>query len=368
MAGFLSTGPAFGGTESATGYGALAIDEGDCSRAGLAIGYESSVEADSVSLEECGEGCSVVERFTGGCVAFTSDESDGSASCGWAAGARSEPEAVSVALEECRAAGGTDCVTRLSDCVADEPSRLMAGKGLEAPFDSLASAQPAGETFQDCPNCPEMTVIPAGTFHMGCLSNDDDCYGNEFPVHEVTIRSFALSKHEVTFNEWDACVAAGGCGGHRPDDRGWEGWGGGDRPVIYVSWEDAQSFVAWLSEITGHAYRLPTESEWEYAARAGTETKYSWGDSIGNNQANCDGCGSRWDGEMTAPVGSFGANAFGLHDMHGNVSEWVEDCWNDSYAAGPSDGSVWLSGECGERVKRGGAWFYDPGGLALRVP
>ena len=126
---------------------------------------------------------------------------------------------------------------------------------------------------------------------MGCLRNDDGCFRDEIPVHEVTIPSFALSKHEVTFNDWDACVAAGGCGGHRPDD---ERWGRGDRPVINVSWEDAQSFVAWLSEVTGHAYRLPTESEWEYSARAGTETEYSWGNGIGNNRANCSGCGSRW--------------------------------------------------------------------------
>ena len=203
----------------------------------------------------------------------------------------------------------------------------------------------------------EMVVIPSGTFQMGCLSNDDDCSANELPAHAVAIRSFALSKHEVTFNDWDACVSDGGCGGHRPDDAG---WGRGDRPVIYISWEDAQSFVAWLSEVTGHTYRLPTESEWEYAARAGAETKYSWGNSIGNNRANCDGCGSQWDGEMTASVGSFGANAFGLHDMHGNVWEWVEDCRNDSYAGAPSDGSAWLSGNCVIRGLRGGSWYNHP--------
>ena len=203
-----------------------------------------------------------------------------------------------------------------------------------------------------------MVVIPAGSFRMGCLSsNDDDCYYDEFPVHEVTIRSFALSKHEVTFNDWDACVAAGGCGGHSPDD---EGWGRGDRPVINVSWEDAQSFVAWLSRVTGDAYRLPTEAEWEYSARAGAETEYSWGNRIGRNQANCDGCRSRWDNEMTAPVGSFVPNGFGMYDMHGNVSEWVEDCWNNNYAGAPSDGSAWLSGDCERRVERGGSWDVDP--------
>ena len=137
----------------------------------------------------------------------------------------------------------------------------------------------AGSVFSDALSSggegPEMVVVPAGTFRMGCLSNDDDCEGDELPVHEVAIRSFALSKHEVMFAQWDACVAAGGCGGYRPDD---EGWGRGDRPVINVSWDDAQSFVAWLSEVTGHAYRLPTESEWEYAARAGRRDQVQLGE------------------------------------------------------------------------------------------
>ena len=157
---------------------------------------------------------------------------------------------------------------------------------------------------------PEMAVISAGRFRMGCLSNDDACDSDEEPDHKVTIgRAFALSTHEVTFAQWDACVAGGGCGGHRPED---EGWGRGDRPVINVSWEDAQSYVAWLSRETGETYRLPSESEWEYAARAGTATKYSWGNEIGVNRANCDGCGSRWDDRRTAPAGSFAPNGFGL--------------------------------------------------------
>ena len=197
-----------------------------------------------------------------------------------------------------------------------------------------------------------MVVIPAGSFRMGCLSNDDDCEEGEFPVHEVAIRSFALSKHEVTFDDWGACVRHGGCNGYRPDD---EGWGYGSRPVINVSGEDAQSFVAWLSRVTGDTYRLPTEAEWEYAARAGTETKYSWGRRIGRNQANCDGCRSRWDNEMTAPVGSFSPNGFGLHDMHGNVWERVEDCWNDSYVARPPTAAP-------------GAEETAPGALCAAVP
>ena len=138
------------------------------------------------------------------------------------------------------------------------------------------------------------------------------------------------------------------------------GWGRGRRPVIHVSWHDAKRYVNWLSQKTRKPYRLLSESEWEYAARAGTETAYSWGDEIGVNRANCDGCGSQWDDSKTAPVGSFGANTWGLHDMHGNVLGWVEDCWNDSYAGAPVDGSAWLRGDCDVRVLRGGSWYFDP--------
>ena len=223
----------------------------------------------------------------------------------------------------------------------------------------------AGERFRDCPDCPDMVVIPAGRFRMGCVSGLD-CRDREKPVHEVTIpHAFALSTHEVTFAQWDACVEGGGCGGHRPED---EGWGRGDLPVINVSWEDAQSYVTWLSRETGESYRLPSESEWEYAARAGTATKYSWGNEIGVNRANCDGCGSRWDNQRTAPVGSFAPNGFGLYDMHGNVWEWVEDCWNGSYAGAPSDGGAWESGNCAERVLRGGSWLYRSEVPPRRVP
>ena len=204
-----------------------------------------------------------------------------------------------------------------------------------------------------------MAMIPAGSFRMGCLRSGY-CPKDETPARDVTIRSFALSKHEVTFDDWGACVRHGGCNGYRPDD---EGWGHSSRPVINVSWEDAQSFVVWLSRVTGDIYRLPTEAEWEYAARAGTETEYSWGDRIGWNQANCDGCDSQWDDEITAPVGSFAPNGFGLHDMHGNVSEPVEDCWNDNYVGAPSDGSAWLGGNCELRVLRGGSWSGTPWGL-----
>ena len=168
---------------------------------------------------------------------------------------------------------------------------------------------------------PEMVVIPAGRFRMGCVSGKD-CAGDEKPVHEVTVGSFALSKYEVTFEEYDRFTAA--TSRERMDDAG---WGRGRRPVINVSWEDAVAYTEWLSVETGLRYRLPSEAEWEYALRAGSVTAYSWGNEIGQGRANCDGCGSQWGGKKTAPVGAFGANAWGLHDMHGNVWEWVQDCW-----------------------------------------
>ena len=222
-----------------------------------------------------------------------------------------------------------------------------------------------GETFRDSLGSggegPLMAVVPSGSFRMGSPSYEEGRYEREGPVHRVRIsRPFAMGVYEVTFADWDACASAGGCGGHRPDD---EGWGRDSRPVIDVSWEDAQAYVAWLSRETGYEYRLPSESEWEYAARAGTETARYWGDGIGRNRANCDGCGSRWDDAMTAPVGSFAPNGWGLHDMLGNVWEWTEDCWNGSYAGAPADGSAWTSGDCGYRVLRGGSWDDRPRNL-----
>ena len=175
---------------------------------------------------------------------------------------------------------------------------------------------------------------------------------NRFTVKPSgAVPAFRLGKYEVTFAQWDACVSDGGC-----DDNG---DGRGNQPVIYVSWDDVQSFIDWLNNKTGGNYRLPTEAEWEYAARAGTTTKYSWGNDIGSNRANCynDECGDSWD--YTAPVGSFPANPWGLHDMHGNVWEWVQDCLNYDYVGAPTDGSAWTSGNCSQRVVRGGAWGDD---------
>ena len=220
---------------------------------------------------------------------------------------------------------------------------------------TLREEMQPGVTFRDCARCPEMVVVPAGQFRMGDLA--DDGYDVERPVHQVTIDyPFAVGKYEVTFEEWEACVAAGGCT-HRPDDRG---WGRGSRPVIYVSWNDAQEYVDWLSRETGKLYRLLSEAEWEYVARAGSTTRYPWGDDVGTNKANCLGCGSQWDNESTAPVGSFEANAFGLFDTVGNVEEWVKDCYYDSYQGAPADGSAWTSGNCYRVVLRGGSWNSLP--------
>jgi formylglycine-generating enzyme required for sulfatase activity len=219
------------------------------------------------------------------------------------------------------------------------------------------------EGFNECTDCPEMVVVPAGSFTMGSPSSEKGRVEDEGPTHIVTIATpFAVSKFEVTFDEWDACVADGGCSLAPPD----EGWGRGRRPIINVNWDDAHAYVSWLRKITGKPYRLLTEAEYEYAARGGRqpETAYPWGNDVevnGTAMANCDGCGSEWNGKQTAPVGSFVANGFGLYDMVGNVWEWVEDCWHENYVGAPTNGSAWIEGgDCSQRFVRGGSWFNAP--------
>jgi formylglycine-generating enzyme required for sulfatase activity len=237
------------------------------------------------------------------------------------------------------------------------------------PYVLTAAAERAlkpGDSFRECAkDCPEMVVVPAGEFMMGSRADERDHYSNEDPLHRVTIaRPLAVSKFEVTFKQWDACVAVGACA-HVPDSN----MGRETRPLINVSWDDVQQYVAWFSKMTDRPYRLLSEAEWEYAARAGTTTAYSWGDEIGKNNANCNGCGSEWDSRGTAPVGSFAPNQFGLYDMHGNVWEWVEDCLHTNYEGAPKDGSAWIAqGDCNNRVIRGGSWIGYAVGLrsALR--
>ena len=222
----------------------------------------------------------------------------------------------------------------------------------------------AGKVFRDRlkngQEGPEMVVIPAGTFEMGDVQGAKD----ELPVRMVKIQKpFAIGQYEVTFDDYDQFATA--AKDKLPDDRG---WGRGRRPVINVSWYDAVEYAKWLSEQTGKRYRLPTEAEWEYAARGGKATAYWWGNNFDKGMANCNGCGSRWDNEQTAPVGSFKPNPFGTYDMAGNVNEWVEDCVHTNYNGAPTNGSAWKEaggGDCGQRVVRGGSWNSTP--VSLRA-
>jgi formylglycine-generating enzyme required for sulfatase activity len=213
----------------------------------------------------------------------------------------------------------------------------------------------AGKTewFKDCPTCPEMVVVPEGTFSVGDDAEPDRASFQknwESPEHTVTIKQpFAVGRFAVTFDEWDACVAAGGCNGYRPDDNG---WGRARRPVIKVSWHDARAYAAWISRVTGRSYRLLSEAEREYVTRAGTTTRFWWGSSISTSQANYGEALGK-----TVPVDTFAVNPWGLYQVHGNIYEWVEDCWNENYRGAPADGSAWTTGDCESRVLRGGAFF-----------
>ena len=206
---------------------------------------------------------------------------------------------------------------------------------------------------------PTMVLVPAGAFRMGCVSAVG-CRRDEQPIQEVTFGApFALAKYEVTFDQYDQFTTATG----RARAALPLGWERTNRPVVNVSWADANAYAEWLSAETGRRYRLPSEAEWEYAARSGAATAYSWGDEIGAGRANCNGCGSRWDNDSTAPVGFFAANAWGLHDMHGNVWEWTADCRNDDLAGAPGDGAPRTGGDCMRRMLRGGSWSDWPEGL-----
>ena len=289
-----------------------------------------------------------------GFATAASDSADGAQQSANAAG-----ELARQATRSVDAARGAAAAARGSAGDAAASARHAASARSES--SALASAVAHyGREIQDCDYCPRMIVVPPGSFDMGSPDTERGRRGSEEPVHRVTIgAAFAVGVYEVTFDEWDACASVGGCV-HRSIPYG---WGRAGSPVILVSWNDAQSYVAWLSQETGEDYRLLSESEWEYVARAGAATRYWWGDDIGRNRANCDGCGSRWDGKSTAPVGSFEANPFGLHDVHGNVWEWTQDCWNESYRGAPDDGSAWKSGDCFVRVARGGSWDESPNRL-----
>ena len=208
---------------------------------------------------------------------------------------------------------------------------------------SFADTLPAGTKG------PEMIAVPCGQFSMGSTERPD-----EQPVHPVSIaRGFAIGKYEITFEQYDAFAQA--TGREKPDDMG---WGRGTRPVINVSWDDATAFAQWLSAQTGKHYRLPSEAEWEYAARAGSVTRFTWGDKLGVSEETRATWGGALTGKgATEPVGSFAANAFGLHDVHGNAMEWVQDCFEPDYRGAPVDGTSREQCASKRRVLRGGSWF-----------
>ena len=244
---------------------------------------------------------------------------------------------------------------------------LAAGSvGLEAqPGGQESAALEPGDAFSDTLRSgtagPEMVVVPAGTFRMGCLS-DQGCTEYELPVREVTIhQAFAVSKYVVTLEQFNRFAPGRAAAGYKFE-------GPGISPASWVSWADARAYTEWLSEETGEKYRLLSEAEWEYVARAGSTTPYPWGDELGVNHANCIKCGDEF--EFTAPVGRFPPNAWGLHDMQGNGWEWVEDCWNDTHEDAPSDATARREGDCSYHVIRGGSWRDGPTELrsAFRRP
>ena len=265
------------------------------------------------------------------------------------------------------------------------------------PQDESIQQTAVGGIFQDCPECPRMVELPSGKFDMGSPLSDEDGNESERPVHQVALGyAFAVSEHEVTRGEFrvfvretnramgNSCWTWNGEWEDRPGI-GWKDPGfpqDDDHPVTCVSWNDAKAFTRWLSDRTGERYRLLSESEWEYAARAGTTAPRYWGDEMSSQCSHANGAklqgntvvfspssgcddGHRW----TSPVGSLLANRFGLHDVLGNVFEWVEDCWNQSYDGAPSNGTAWEAGDCDRRVFRGGAWLYGPSVLrsAFRI-
>jgi formylglycine-generating enzyme required for sulfatase activity len=222
--------------------------------------------------------------------------------------------------------------------------------------------QAVGSTFKDCESCPDMVALPAGRFVMGAAKGEKGHKKEEEPQHDVTVAApLAVSKFEVTFDEWESCALEGGCNKYQPQDAG---WGKGRRPVIYVSFDDAKAYVEYLRQKTGKPYRLLSEAEWEYAARGGTNTAFAGGENLAPTQANFDAsllAGNKGRGTYqgkTVEAGSFPANPYGLQDMEGNVFEWTEDCWNQSHAGAPADASP-RGGDCARRVAKGGAWYYE---------
>jgi formylglycine-generating enzyme required for sulfatase activity len=241
---------------------------------------------------------------------------------------------------------------RMDELLSKAPAAQPPAKSPATKSASPGEKSQTLSTTRDCSECPTLVLIPAGVFNMGST----EMFPFEAPVHQVTIReAFYLGQREVTFAEWDACVADGGCTYTPPRQSATRDV----LPVTNVDWNDAHQYVSWLSKKTGKTYRLPSESEWEYAARAGGTTTYPWGAALEINKSNCSGCNDRKN-SSTVPTGSYPPNGFGLYDMAGNAAEWVEDCWHDTYKSAPTDGSAWTKSQCQERVLRGGSFNNDP--------
>ena len=241
------------------------------------------------------------------------------------------------------------------------PKHSSIGLKVLSGSDEASLKQKSG--FKECDKCPDMIVVPAGNFMMGPADNGSKRAAAE-SRHKVTFaHAFSVGRFAVTFEQWDACVADGGCNGYKPWDNG---WGRGKHPVINVSWTDAKSYAAWLSQRTGKPYRLLSEAEREYVTRAGTLSPFWWGTSASRRQANYDEKTSQdkaskgSPGQRTMPVDSFQPNPWGLYQVHGNIWEWVEDCLNDDYAGAPADGTAWMTGRCERRVLRGGSGSAAP--------
>jgi formylglycine-generating enzyme required for sulfatase activity len=239
---------------------------------------------------------------------------------------------------------------------------------------AFAGDQPERE-FRECPDCPVMVGIPAGKFAMGSPASEAGRFDAEGPQHYVSVKAFAIGKYPVTSGEFLVFLKATG---YQPADcnpmlkLGWRSPGNGlaypptqveppDWPAVCLDWNDAQAYIAWLNKKVGKArYRLPSEAEWEYAARGGTTTARWWGEDIGTNNANCNGCGSQWDYRVLAPVTALNANPFGLYGLLGNAWEWTADCWHPSYVGAPADGRAWRTGDCSKHAIRGGSWDNVP--------
>ena len=277
------------------------------------------------------------------------------AGTGWLRVLLSDGKSGFVYNEHLRKVGGGAPVSEASPRLPT-PVQTAPRPAAPSPAQPLPSAPPSTvrAEFRDCPTCPVMLPVPPGSFAMG--SSGD---ASERPVHRVVIAPFALSKLLVTVEEWSGCVADGGCA-YKPPAQATTG-----KPVTNLSWDDAAQYVQWLRKVTGKPYRLPTEAEWEYAARAGTTTRYSWGDQVIPGRADCNGCGGQHDARSPQVMTGLPANPWGFFAMGGSAAEWVADCWRPTYQNAPVDGSAWTAPGCDRRVLRGGSWMNPPSDITV---